>query len=82
MKKNSYNGWKNRSTWLVEVHMNNTSAEVYELYKGAAVNADTKKQFQNQVTTHLIPLTKICDEEQFLTNEIDWNELWDNNRVT
>lgn len=77
-----YNGWTNRSTWLVNLHMTNTSKEINELYESAAVSADTEKQFKNRVL-FLIPHTPLLEkEEQFYINEIDWTELWDANRIT
>lgn len=82
MKSTDYNGWSNRSTWLVNLHMTNTTKEIADLYTSAAVSADTVKQFKNRVLMLMPHLPQLDKEEQFFINEIDWSELWDANRVT
>jgi hypothetical protein len=77
-----YNGWVNRSTWLVQLHLSNTSKEVADLYHNAAVTANTLKQFKNRVLFLMPHVPLLSTEEQFFLNEIDWGELWDANRIT
>ena len=79
-----YNGWKNRSTWLVTLHLDNTSKEVYDEAVSIAVNSDTTKQFMGRIQTLIqhnnMPL--LWKEEEFDAKEIDYGEVWDAFRFT
>jgi hypothetical protein len=66
-----YNGYKNRSTWLAVLHLNNTNKEVYEEAKRLA-------QEEGDIT----PLSFLlwdktgCEkEENYKRSDIDWTEV-------
>jgi hypothetical protein len=69
----SYNGWKNRQTWLVNVHFGDYLQELIE--DGYRVDADFIKQvvddhFQEQVKDLSMFVQDMIDDAG-----IDWNEL-------
>lgn len=74
-----YNGWANRSTWLVELHMQNDKPDIAELYEKAAITATSLEQFKNRVL-FLLPHTTIDGEEEFYINEINYYELMEKNK--
>jgi hypothetical protein len=76
----TYNGWKNRSTWLVKLHLDNDDAEIASLAVDAAVQANTVGEYRNKVLS-LIVETNVSDEQAFDMSEVDFMELWDNTRL-
>jgi ribonuclease HI len=69
----SYNGWKNRQTWLVNVHFGDYLQELVE--DGYRVDADFIKQvvddhFQEQVKDLSMFVQDMIDDAG-----IDWDEL-------
>lgn len=76
MKDNTYQGYKNRSTWLAKLHLDNTSKEVNDEAVRIAIRANTTKQFRNAITSLLID-TPIASEKDFDLKDIDFRELWD-----
>jgi hypothetical protein len=76
-----YNGWKNRSTWLAVVHLDNTSKEISDRLAEIAVNSDTVKEFKARMRPILLE-TKISGEKGLDFLRIDWEEIWDANRLT
>lgn len=81
MEDTKYNGWSNRSTWLVAVHLDNTSLEIHEKFQAIAVEADTKRQFENRIKILLLD-TQIEKEEGYDIRQVNFEELWDSNRIT
>lgn len=76
----TYNGWSNRSTWLVDLHMLNTTKEITDLYQSAARISTDLATFKNRVI-RLMPHCPLLDkEEQFYLNEIDYQELQEANK--
>lgn len=75
-----YNGWTNRSTWLVNVHLNNTSKEISDQIVPIAVKANTLKQFENPIKILLLD-TQIEKESDYDINTVNWDEIWDAHRT-
>lgn len=75
-----YQGYKNRSTWLVKLHLDNTSLEVSTLTKELAIDAPTIKKFKN-VIGNVINKTKVSKEVDYNPKDIDYEELWDAYRI-
>ncbi len=72
-----YNGWKNRSTWLVILHLDNTSKEVNELSIEKAIQADTLKQFKALIRPVLSKMTPLLwKESDFDILKTDFTEVW------
>lgn len=83
MKEESHNGWKNRSTWLVKLHLDNTSKDLYTLVHERAVQANTKKQFTAMLKPILLESTPLLwKEKDFDILRVDFNEIWDVYRIT
>lgn len=76
-ENNKYNGWKNRSTWLVKIHVDNTSKEVVTRAHEIAVRANTLKQFKNMLVGFLNDATPLLwKEAEFDIFKVDFMELW------
>lgn len=76
----TYNGWSNRSTWLVNLHMTNTTKEITDLYESAAKLSMDLATFKDRVI-RLMPHCPLLDkEEQLYLNEVDYQELWEANK--
>ncbi len=78
MTEEKYNGWENRSTWLVQVHLDNTTSDIAAFAKEIAVQANTTKQYATRIRA-LLTATKIRDEVGYDEKAINWRELWDTN---
>ena len=59
----SYNGWKNRATWLVSVWFNPQSKADVQMAR------DCIEEAEDDMPTYMLDF--LC------TNEIDWQELMD-----
>jgi hypothetical protein len=76
---NKYNGFNNRSTWLVNLHLNNTSLDVYNTM--IDIIAGNKKSEAIRAMYQLVMKhTNIKTEQGFLPDEIDWNEVYKANK--
>jgi len=72
-----YNGYKNRSTWLSKIHLDNTNLEIYERANAIGIEANTIKEFKNKIKPVLLNCPLLWKEQDFDALEIDFNELWD-----
>lgn len=75
--KLKYNGWKNRSTWLVKLHLDNTSKEVSTRTNEIAIRANTTKQFKSMIAPILRDIPQLWKEYDFDVLKVDFRELWD-----
>lgn len=75
----TYNGWKNRSTWLVKLHLDNTSKEISNRAYELAVQANTTKQFKSMLAGLLQDpaLKALWQEDEFDALQIDTRAIWD-----
>jgi len=76
MKNETYNGYKNRSTWLTVLHLDNTDKETWQLASEKAVQADTSKQYRNLMRDTVCNLKNLKKEEGMDYTKIDWDEVW------
>ena len=75
----TYNGWKNRSTWLVKLHLDNTSKEIATRAYEIAVQANTTKSFKSMLAGLLNDpeLKALWQEDEFDILTVDFRSLWD-----
>jgi hypothetical protein len=76
METEKYNGWKNRSTWLAVVHLENTSKEVHDSAVEKAIQANTSKSFKNLIRAVLLDIPELWKEQDFDALRIDFDEIW------
>jgi hypothetical protein len=81
MNKEKYNGYKNRSTWLVFLHLQNTSEEIYIRAVEIAVQSNTTRQFKNLIRPILLSIPQLWKEEDFDVLRVDFSQVWDNMRI-
>lgn len=81
MKKETYNGYKNRSTWLTCLHLDNTSKEIYELAVVKAIQADKTKQFKAYIRPVLLEIPLLWKEQDFDILKVDFGQVWDKYRT-
>ena len=74
--KTKYNGYKNRSTWLAKLHLDNTNEYIYKRAIEIAVQANTLKSFKNMLKPLLLDIPLLWKEENFDSTKIDFMELW------
>lgn len=74
---NTYNGFKNRSTWLVKLHLDNTNQEIYTRAKEIAIEADTVRQFKGMITPLMNDTPLLWKEIDFDALKVDFRDLWD-----
>ena len=87
----SYNGWENRETWLVALHIDNEFCLTDELNQGAEVflcDADSDDDATESLSTHIEELVRDLIDQQspdisglasdFLAqclSEVNWREI-------
>lgn len=83
MEKTDYNGWKNKATWLVNVHLTNNK-EYEILLKGFVERAQDHRHLVTILQDHLSDMLTNEDrdplENDLLTYafyDVDWYELAD-----
>ena len=76
MKQDTYNGYKNRSTWLVQLHIDNTSRELNDLAYERAIQANTLKHFKSMISPILQEMPILWKEQDFNVLEVDFSEIW------
>ena len=77
-----YNGWKNRSTWLVALHLYNTTQDITDKAHELAKACDTLQEFTNRLKILLLDIPLLEKEKGYIVSEVDFDELWDNFRIT
>lgn len=80
MEKQTYNGWKNRSTWLAKLHLDNDGKDITDRAIEIAVVANTVRQFKNRAIL-LLDKTQIHTEQAYDVHEVDFDEIWDSLRI-
>ncbi len=71
MNEEKYNGYKNRSTWLAVIHLENTSNEVF---KEAVKLADKYKELRVELTK-ILRTTRIDEETNYKQKDMDLEEV-------
>ena len=83
MTKENYNGWNGRSTWLVQVYLDNTTPAIAEVARLAAIGANTSIEYKNRIRAILLlPEVKIREEVDYNETHVDWRELYEANAPT
>lgn len=77
MKKEEYNGWANRSTWLVILWLDNQSKEINDRAKEIAVVSDTTKQFISLIKPVLLETKDLWHEKDFDILQTNWIQVWE-----
>lgn len=71
----TYNGWKNRSTWLLALHLSNTP-EAYKIAIEKASQSTDTKMFKELIKPVMRDIRLLWEEEGFNALEIDFTSVW------
>lgn len=69
----TYNGWKNRSTWLVALHIENTQGVIEKVESW--INSHSDYPNTDGIRPILEQNTDIRKEQSFDWNDVDWLEI-------
>jgi len=75
--KEKYQGWTNRSTWLVVLWLDNESPEIYKRVREIAIISNTKKHFINYIKPFLLDIKGLWKESNFDILQTNWSEVWE-----